>query len=102
MADTLGQSSDRSTSTTRNVSAALGVLVLALAPQLVELLWSFATIFGVSGRGTLQVLTAHGAALLLAVRGQNLQRTAPANAEDCRKGPQQFDQLRCKRKDKNP
>jgi hypothetical protein len=67
MADTLGQSSDRSTSTTRNVSAALGVLVLALAPQLVELLWSFATIFGVSGRSTLQVLSAHGAALLLAV-----------------------------------
>jgi hypothetical protein len=34
---------------------------------LVELLWSFATIFGVSGRNTLQVLSAHGAALLLAV-----------------------------------
>ena len=67
MADTLGQSSDRSASTTRNVSAALGVLVLALAPQLVELLWSFATIFGVSGRNTLQVLSGHGAALLLAV-----------------------------------
>ena len=67
MADTLGQSSDRSASTTRNVSAALGVLILALAPQLVELLWSFATIFGVSGRNTLQVLSAHGAALLLAV-----------------------------------
>ena len=67
MADTLGQSSDRSASTTRNVSAALGVLVLALAPQLVELLWSFATIFGVSGRNTLQVLSGHGAALVLAV-----------------------------------
>jgi hypothetical protein len=34
---------------------------------LVELLWSFATIFGVSGRNTLQVLSGHGAALLLAV-----------------------------------
>ena len=41
MADTLGHSPDRSASTTRHTSAALSVLVLALTPQIFELLWSF-------------------------------------------------------------
>ena len=47
MADTMGQSPDRSASATRHSSAALSVLVLALAPQIFELLWSFSTFFGV-------------------------------------------------------
>ena len=42
-------------------------MLIAIAPQIIELLWSFATIFGVSGRGPLQVVTAHGSALLLAI-----------------------------------
>ena len=67
MADTTGHLPDRSASTTRNATAALAVVLIALAPQIIELLWSFATIFGVSGRGPLQVVTAHGSALLLAI-----------------------------------
>jgi len=61
MADTLGHSPDRSASTNRNSSAAFSVLVLALAPQIFELLWSIGTVFGASGRGPLQVLAGHGA-----------------------------------------
>jgi Tripartite tricarboxylate transporter TctB family len=50
MADTMGHSA----STTRNGSMALGIVVLALAPQIFEFLWSFGTIFGLgSGRGAL-------------------------------------------------
>jgi hypothetical protein len=61
MADTMGHSA----STTRNGSMALGIVVLALAPQIFEFLWSFGTIFGFGvGRGPGQVLLAHGAALL--------------------------------------
>lgn len=68
MADTLGHSPDQSATTTRNSSAALSVLVLALAPQIFELLWSLSTIFGISGgRGPLQVLAGHAAALVAAV-----------------------------------
>jgi hypothetical protein len=67
MADTTGHLPDRSASTTRNATAALAVVLIALAPQIIELLWSFATIFGVSGRGPLQVVAAHGSALLLAI-----------------------------------
>jgi Tripartite tricarboxylate transporter TctB family len=67
MADTTGHLPDRSASTTRNTTAALAVVLIALAPQIIELLWSFATIFGVSGRGPLQVVAAHGSALLLAI-----------------------------------
>jgi hypothetical protein len=66
MADTVGHSPDRAASTTRNSSAALSVLVLALTPQLFELLWSFGTPFGVSGRDPLQVLSGHGIALVSA------------------------------------
>jgi hypothetical protein len=69
MADTLGHSTGRSASTTRNSSAALAVLVLAFAPQIFELLWSFGTIFALSGgRGPLQVLLAHGTALVTGVQ----------------------------------
>jgi hypothetical protein len=72
MVDTLGHSPDKSTvSTIRNSSAALAVLVLALAPQIFELAWSVvAFIFRFSGaRDPAQVLLGHGLALLLAVPG---------------------------------
>ena len=63
MAETLGQTA----SSTRNTKAALGIFVLALAPQLFELVWSLGTIIGVgTGRGPVQVLLAHGGALLSA------------------------------------
>jgi hypothetical protein len=75
MADTMGHSPDRSATTTGNSSAAIAVLVLALTPQLFELLWSIgaqlAAVAGIakySGRSPLQVLSAHGSALLLAVQ----------------------------------
>ena len=46
MADTMGQSADqsRSASTVRFSSAAIGVVILALAPQLFELAWSLAAL----------------------------------------------------------
>src|SRR5690242_352013 len=63
MAETMGQT----VSSTRNTNAALGIVVLALAPQLFELLWSLGTIIGVgAGRNPAQVLLAHGGALLSA------------------------------------
>ena len=66
MADTMGHSA----STTRNGSMALVIVVLALAPQIFEFLWSFGTIFGFGvGRGPGQVLLAHGAALLSGAPG---------------------------------
>src|SRR3954454_6893140 len=70
MADALGHSPDKSTAATtvRNSSAAIAVLLLALAPQLFELAWSLGGLaFRFSGRNPLQVLFAHGSALLLAV-----------------------------------
>ncbi|HEV7409270.1 MAG TPA: tripartite tricarboxylate transporter TctB family protein [Bradyrhizobium sp.] len=69
MADTLGHSPDRSAFITRNSSAAIAVLLLALAPQIVELLWSLASMFWASGRSPPQVLLAHAIALLAAVPG---------------------------------
>jgi hypothetical protein len=73
MADTMGHSPDRSATAVRNTTAAIGVLVLALTPQLFELLWSIgaqlAAVLGIAkftGRGLLQVLWDHGSALLLA------------------------------------
>jgi hypothetical protein len=63
MAETMGQTA----SSTRNTNAAIGIFVLALAPQLFELVWSLGTIFGLgTGRGPAQVLLAHGGALLSA------------------------------------
>ena len=66
MADTMGHS----VSTTRNPSMALGIVVLALAPQIFEFLWSFGTLAGLgTGPGPAQVLLAHGTALLSAAPG---------------------------------
>lgn len=61
MADTMGHSA----TATRNSSVALGFCVLALAPQIFELIWSIGTIFGWgAGRGPLQVMAAHATALV--------------------------------------
>ena len=71
MADTMSQSADQSRSATvRSSSAAIGVLVLALAPQLFELLWSLAAlIFRVfsSPRNPAQAMVDHLYALAWAV-----------------------------------
>jgi hypothetical protein len=71
MADTMSQSADRPRSAdVRSSSAAIGVLVLALAPQLFELLWSLAAlIFRVfsSPRNPAQVLVDHLYALAWAL-----------------------------------
>jgi hypothetical protein len=61
MADTMGHSA----TATRNASVALGIFLLALAPQIFELIWSIGTIFGWgSGRGPATVLVSHATALL--------------------------------------
>src|SRR4051812_7544032 len=61
MADTMGHSA----TATRNTSLAVGIFVLALAPQIFELIWSIGTIFGWStGRGPATVLISHLTALL--------------------------------------
>jgi hypothetical protein len=61
MADTMGHSA----ATTRNTRVALWIVVLALAPQIFELIWSIGTIVGLgAGRGPVQVLVSHAAALL--------------------------------------
>jgi Tripartite tricarboxylate transporter TctB family len=66
MADTMGHSA----TTTRNNSMALGMVALALAPQIFEFLWSFGTIAGLgTGRGPAQVLLAHVTALLFGAPG---------------------------------
>jgi hypothetical protein len=67
MADTLGHSpgQSRPVSNIGNVSAAIGILVLAIAPQLFELIWSIGALTVRStARAPLQVLAGHGAALL--------------------------------------
>lgn len=54
----------------RNTSVALGIILLGLAPQIFEFIWSFGTIVGWgSGRGPAQVLIAHVSALTLAAPG---------------------------------
>jgi len=76
MAETTGHLPERSESqpAARNGTGAFVILVLALAPQIVELLTSCAgLIFNFSGRGPLQVLEAHGSALVLAVPGLAMQ-----------------------------
>lgn len=61
MADTMGHSAIA----TRNSSVALGFCLLALAPQIFELIWSIGTIFGWgAGRGPLQVMAAHATGLV--------------------------------------
>lgn len=69
MADTLGHSPDRSASTIRNSSAAIAVLILALAPQIFELAYSVAALlFGFSaGRNPAQALYDNVLALVWAV-----------------------------------
>lgn len=61
MADTMGHSA----TTTRNTKVALGFCLLAIAPQIFELIWSIGTIFGWgTGRGPVAVVTSHATALL--------------------------------------
>lgn len=61
MADTMGHSG----MTTRNTRVALGFCLLAIAPQIFELIWSIGTIFGWgAGRGPATVITGHVTALL--------------------------------------
>jgi hypothetical protein len=70
MAETTGQLPDQSASepAARYATGAFVILVMAFAPQIIEFLTSCAgLIFNFSGRGPLQVLSAHGSALLLAV-----------------------------------
>ena len=70
MADTTGHLPDSSVAThaARNGTGALVILVLAFAPQLVEFFISLVgLITPLSGRGPMQVLSGHGAALLQAL-----------------------------------
>ena len=61
MADTMGHSA----TATRNTKVALGFCLLAIAPQIFELIWSIGTIFGWgTGRGPVAVVTSHATALL--------------------------------------
>jgi Tripartite tricarboxylate transporter TctB family len=72
MAETTGHLPDRSASepSARNTTGALVILVMAFAPQIIELLSSCAGLmFNFSGRSPLQVLSAHGSALILALPG---------------------------------
>ncbi|MGC2777473.1 MAG: tripartite tricarboxylate transporter TctB family protein, partial [Bradyrhizobium sp.] len=67
MAETTGQLSDGTATvpSARNVTGALIVLFLAFAPQLVELSISLVSLIAtLSARSPLQVVSAHGAALV--------------------------------------
>jgi hypothetical protein len=69
MADTMGHtaSTTPNASATRNTSVALGIAVLAVAPQIFELLWSLGTIVGLgAGRTPIAAMVGHATALLLA------------------------------------
>lgn len=67
MADTMGHSA---TATRSNMSVALGIFVLALAPQIFEIIWSLGTIVGWgSGRGPAAALIGHASALLAGAPG---------------------------------
>jgi hypothetical protein len=72
MADTMGHSPGKSTpASIGNVSAAIGIAVLAITPQLFELLWSIgAMLLHSTSRSPAQVLTGHGAALLYGAPAQ--------------------------------
>ena len=70
MADTMGHSA----TTTRNKSVAIGFCLLAMAPQIFELIWSIGTIFGWgAGRGPATVVTSHATALLAGAPGAMLR-----------------------------
>lgn len=61
MADTMGHSA----TATRNTSVAIGFCLLAVAPQIFELIWSIGTLFGWgAGRGPATVLVNHATALV--------------------------------------
>ncbi|MHC2759185.1 hypothetical protein ACVIU7_004253 [Bradyrhizobium liaoningense] len=61
MADTMGHSA----TAIRNTKVALGFCLLAIAPQIFELIWSTGTLFGWgTGRGPATVVTSHVTALL--------------------------------------
>jgi len=54
-----------SATTTRNTSVVIGFCLLAVAPQIFELIWSIGTIFGWgAGRGPATVVISHATALL--------------------------------------
>ncbi|WP_407188127.1 tripartite tricarboxylate transporter TctB family protein [Bradyrhizobium centrosematis] len=66
MADTMGHSA----TATRNTKVVLGFCLLAIAPQIFELIWSIGTLFGWgSGRGPAAVVTGHVTALLVGAPG---------------------------------
>ncbi|SPP93790.1 tripartite tricarboxylate transporter TctB family protein [Bradyrhizobium vignae] len=66
MADTMGHSA----TATRNTKVALGLCLLAIAPQIFELIWSIGTIFGWgTGRGPTAVVISHATALLAGAPG---------------------------------
>jgi hypothetical protein len=73
MADTTSHLPDGSAvapSVARNTTGACLILLLAFAPQIVELLMSLAGLFvSLSGRGPLQVLLGHASALIFALPG---------------------------------
>jgi hypothetical protein len=72
MADITGHSPDNAVAaqSARNGTGALVVLLLAFAPQLIELLISLVGLIApLSGRGPSEVLSGHGAALLQALPG---------------------------------
>jgi len=76
MAETMGHVPNRSASepAARNNLGALVILVLAFAPQITELLMACAgLIFSFSGRNPLQVLSAHGSAMVFAISGLAMQ-----------------------------
>ncbi len=61
MADTTGHSATAA----RNTKVALGICLLAIAPQIFEFIWSIGTIFGWgAGRGPATVMVSHATALL--------------------------------------
>jgi hypothetical protein len=73
MADTVGHTSGKSTpaASMSSLSAAIGVAVLAITPQLFELVWSIGAFFmSASGRAAPQVLAGHGSALLYGAPAQ--------------------------------
>lgn len=66
MADTMGHSA----TATRNTQVALGFCLLAIAPQIFELIWSIGTIFGWgTGRSPTAVVISHATALLAGAPG---------------------------------
>ena len=70
MADTMGHTASTTDNSARNTRLALGIVVLALAPQIFEFVWSLGTLAGLgAGRGPLQVLAAHATALVTAFPG---------------------------------